>query len=105
MECPTALCSVAGATTTTSPSFISSVRSARSPGASTPSSLGSRMRTARSLPLQLLPPQDVVAVWREAVGLVAHVREEPQSRRVPAEAQRLGVARPVHPLLALRQRD
>ena len=40
---------------------------------------------------------------REAVGLVADVLKQPQRRGVPAQAQRLGVARPVDFLFAFRQ--
>src|SRR5262249_36340440 len=58
-----------------------------------------------SLPLKPLAPQNLVIVLREAVGLVAHVLDQPQRRRVPAQPQRLRRAGPVDLLLALRQRD
>src|SRR5579883_1530305 len=117
MECPTALCSVAGATTVTSPSFCNSFRKARKPGAKMPSSLVSRIRTPTSccrLPRlrgglgvggELFAPQNVVVMLGEAVGLVADVLEQPQGRRVPAEAQGLGGVGPEDLLLALGQRE
>src|SRR5713226_4164917 len=56
MEWPTPLCSEAGATTTTSPSFISSIRKARKPGAYTPSSLVSSIRTFANISCLVLRP-------------------------------------------------
>ena len=53
--------------------------------------------------LQLLPPQDVVVVLREAVRLVAHVLQQPQRRRVPAQAQRFLLAGPENLFVALGQ--
>src|SRR5947209_3470393 len=58
-----------------------------------------------SIPLQPLAPQDLVIVLREPMRLVAHILQQPQRRRVPAQAQRLRLAGPVNLLLALRQRD
>ena len=49
IECATPLCSIAGATTVTSPSRNSSLRRARSPGANTPSSLVSRICIVESV--------------------------------------------------------
>src|SRR5260370_33258108 len=56
MEWPTPLCSEAGATTTTSPSFLSCVRRARRPGAYTPSSLVSSIRTFANISCLVLCP-------------------------------------------------
>ena len=47
IECATPLCSIAGATTVTSPSRISSLRNARKPGANTPSSFVKRICITR----------------------------------------------------------
>ena len=70
IECPTPLCSTAGAITVTSPSRISSLRKARSPGANTPSSLVSRICT-------------MDAPNEERAG---HPRREQPTRREPVPA-------------------
>ena len=61
IECPTPLCSTAGAMTVTSPSRINSLRKARSPGAKTPSSLVSKICTSEipkgPLPGESEPPE------------------------------------------------
>src|SRR5437870_7740461 len=73
-----------------------------------PSSLVSKMRKpgpSGLVTLEFFSPQNVMVVLGEAVGLVAHVLEQPQRRGVLAQAQRLGLAGPVDLLLALGQRD
>src|SRR6516225_458143 len=55
--------------------------------------------------LYLLPPQDVVIMLGEAVGFIADVLQQPQSRGMAAQLQRLGVAGPVDLFFALGERD
>src|SRR5947209_7838702 len=58
----------------------------------------------RTLLFQLLPPQQVVVMLGEAVGLVTDVLQQPQRRRVSAQADRLGIAGAVNLLVPLGQR-
>src|SRR2546421_9735370 len=59
----------------------------------------------RSLPAQFLSPQNVMIVLGEAVGLVADVLQQPQRRRIPAQAQRLRLTRTVDLFFFLGQRQ
>jgi hypothetical protein len=87
IECPTPLCSTAGAITVTSPSRISSLRRARSPGANTPSSLVSKIRTG---PSPILP-----LASRHADGAAAPPPPKTQARRgLPEKRDRNGRRRP-----------
>src|SRR4051794_28940785 len=68
-----------------------------------PSSLVKRMRT--SLLLQLLAAQNVQIVLGKAMGLIAHVLQQTQSGRVPAQTQGFALPGPVNLLLPLGQRE
>src|SRR5437773_859516 len=54
---------------------------------------------------EILAPQDVVVMLGKPMRLIAHVLQEAQRRGVPAQPQRLRIARAVDLFLALGQRD
>src|SRR5512135_1083192 len=58
-----------------------------------------------SLAERPLPPEHVVVMLGEAVGLVADVLQEPQRERPPAQNDRLGLPGDEDLFLALGQRD